>query len=105
MSRYNNSDISGGSFSEETKIQVWNKARKVVGFDPDLIRQDLCGATIEWYLYGNTTSGGRGWEIDHIVPVSRGGTDDLQNLQPLQWQNNRSKGDSYPVSNYCVVSH
>jgi 5-methylcytosine-specific restriction endonuclease McrA len=37
-----------------------------------------------------------GWEIDHIVPVSLGGSDDLDNLQPLWWKNNRRKGDNYP---------
>lgn len=34
-----------------------------------------------------------GWEIDHIRPVVAGGNDDLSNLQPLQWENNRKKGD------------
>jgi 5-methylcytosine-specific restriction endonuclease McrA len=44
--------------------------------------------------YGQTTQ--FGWEIDHTRPVSKGGTDDLANLQPLQWENNRHKGDDYP---------
>jgi 5-methylcytosine-specific restriction endonuclease McrA len=45
--------------------------------------------------YGITDSK-HGWEVDHIIPVSKGGTDDLSNLQPLQWDNNRKKGDTYP---------
>ena len=39
-----------------------------------------------------------GWEIDHIMPKSRGRSDNLSNLQPLHWQNNRRKGDTYPWS-------
>ena len=34
-----------------------------------------------------------GWEIDHINPVSNGGTDNIDNLQPLYWKNNADKGD------------
>ena len=38
-------------------------------------------------------------------PVSEAGLDDLTNLQPLRWQNNRAKDDSYPANPgvYCAV--
>jgi len=46
-----------------------------------------------------------GWEVDHIRPVSHDGGDDLANLQPLQWKNNRCKGDTFPSvpSQYAAV--
>ncbi len=57
---------------------------------------------MQWNLYGVTDSL-YGWEIDHVVPKSIGGSDDLNNLQPLQWQNNRHKGDDYPEWS-CLVT-
>lgn len=104
MPRNSNTDRNGNGFSEQTKRQVWNKAQIVTGYDSTIIRKDHCGALINWNQYGKTTKNGNGWEIDHIRPVSNDGSDDLFNLQPLQWQNNRKKGDDYPASNYCIVS-
>ncbi|MBA4409712.1 MAG: HNH endonuclease [Odoribacter sp.] len=104
MTRNYNSDRNGSSFSDQTKLAVWNKAQTVYGNDPNIKRKDHCGAWIDWNQYGVTNENGSGWEIDHIKPVAKGGGDELSNLQPLQWQNNRKKGDDYPASNYCIVS-
>jgi len=32
------------------------------------------------------------WEIDHKNPKDKGGSDQLRNLQPLYWEENREKG-------------
>jgi len=104
MLRKHGTDRNGNSFSDKVKLAVWEKALVVSGYDPTKLRKDKCGAWISWDDYGNTTENGNGWEIDHIKPVSKGGTDDLINLQPLQWQNNRKKSDDYPAQNYCIVN-
>ncbi len=41
------------------------------------------------------------WEIDHIDP---NGNDEITNLQPLQWENNRHKSNNYPNWNCKVTS-
>jgi hypothetical protein len=57
-------------------------------------RKDACGVTILRNDYGTTTD--YGWEIDHIKPVASGGTDAMDDLQPLHWENNRHKADNWP---------
>lgn len=84
--------------SEQTKSLVWNKGRQINGLDPRVWRSDACGHRMKYGDHGNTSSN-YGWEIDHIFPTSRGGDNNLENLQPLYWENNRRKGDTYPW--YC----
>lgn len=77
-------------FSEYIIQKVWEKGKVVPGNDPNVWRNDQCGAWIGRSYYGNRNSQ-YGWEIDHITPVSEGGGDELYNLRPLQWGNNVSK--------------
>ncbi len=90
------------TFSDATVQAVWEKGTVVSNYDPAVYRKDACGAWIKRDLYGKHDAHlGLGWEVDHIVPVSKGGGDELSNLQPLQWENNDSKGDG-PLK--CAVT-
>ena len=89
------------SVEENGKRAVWNKGKIIVQneteYDLYVWRWDICGNVIKYSEHGNTESK-HGWEIDHIQPSSKGGTDSIDNLQPLYWENNRRKGDNYPWS-------
>lgn len=91
-------------FSNEEEVgkqAVWNKGRKIIQngkeHDPSVWRWDICGKVMKYSEHGNTNSD-NGWEIDHIKSSEKGGSGDLSNLQPLQWENNRTKSDTYPWS-------
>lgn len=73
--------------------EIWQKGAEVPGYNSDIFRQDSCGAWIMKNQFGKETK--FGWEIDHILPVSKGGNDDLVNLRPMHYLNNRSKGEDY----------
>lgn len=103
MRRNRNTDSNGNNWSEEMIRAVWEKGSEIPGFDPDKYRKDTCGAWMQFEKFGYISENGVGWEIDHIKPVSKGGTDDISNLQPLQWQNNRSKADEFPATDYAVI--
>jgi hypothetical protein len=94
MARQPNTTRSGYSFDTATINAVWAKATIVPGRDGNELRKDSCGAWIRRNAYGQTTD--NGWEIDHVKPAALGGGDELSNLQPLQWSNNRHKSDNYP---------
>ena len=77
--------------TKDQKEQVWEKAKKIKGKDPDKYRQDSYGNPIYKPSYGKSSE--MGWEVDHIKPRSKGGSDNIRNLQALNVAVNRSKGD------------
>ena len=100
MSRSRGTTKSGGNWSESTLDDVFAKAPTAVsGSGDNEIRKDKCGAEIRRGSHGG--SGEKGWEVDHITPVSKGGGDELTNLQPLHRENNASKSDG-ANSGFCV---
>ena len=75
--------------SKEFLDAVWAKGTVVSGNDPTVWRKDQCGAWIRRSLHGNCYNQ-YGWEVDRISP---GGPYTIGNCRPLQWRNNRDKGD------------
>jgi hypothetical protein len=94
MPRRFGTTATGDSFSDAVVEAVWSKGHPEPPHPLTAHRRDFCGASMQRFSYGTETVSG--WEIDHIKPVSAGGTDDLENLQPLQWGNNRHKADNWP---------
>jgi 5-methylcytosine-specific restriction endonuclease McrA len=84
-----NRDISGNEFSHSLKDQVWLKDGS-----HNSVKIDKCNRIMKYEEYGMETT--FGWEIDLIIPKSKGGKDDIENLQPLHWETNREKSDNYP---------
>ena len=76
---------------QNKKDSVWDKGKKVRSKNPDLYRKDKLGNTIYYHSYGKTSD--MEWEIDHSKPQSKGGSDHLNNLQPLCTKANRQKSD------------
>jgi 5-methylcytosine-specific restriction endonuclease McrA len=73
-------------FNEETKQKVFDKTNGCC---------HLCNKKLVFSNYGLRSSGKRGkWEVDHSVPVAKGGSNHLNNYLPACISCNRSKGTS-----------
>ncbi len=70
-------------FSETQINEVWEKATKVPITNPAQYRKDPCNAWIVRKNYGKSEFNS-GWEIVRINPK---GSDKIENLQPVQWNN------------------
>ncbi|MEN8193190.1 MAG: HNH endonuclease signature motif containing protein [Bacteroidota bacterium] len=92
MVRKRNPDRSGNPWSEETTRLVWQKGEVMPNLSPVAWRKDIYGSLMKFAEHRNRDSE-HGWEINHIKPVSDGGSDDIENLQPLHLKNNTEKGD------------
>jgi 5-methylcytosine-specific restriction endonuclease McrA len=72
--------------------KVFERAKEIRGKDPELYRQDPYGNVMYRHSYGKDTN--MGWNLDHIKPASRGGSNDIVNLQALNSHTNKSKGNT-----------
>ncbi len=76
------------------KTRTWNALKSIPGKNPSVWRKDRYGNVVRFSSYG--TKGKHAWELDHIKPKSKGGTDDPKNLQALHRDENQKKSDIYP---------
>jgi len=80
--------------SQNIVDKVWEKGTAIAGKNPDAWRRDSKGNVMRYGSYG--TQGDYGWEIDHKKPRSKGGSNNIRNLQPLNTTENRTKSNTYP---------
>ena len=100
-----NNSVEGKTYSKKEMTAIWDKATVVDGYEPDMVRKDKAGAWMIREKYGyDGEELGVSWEVDHILPKAQGGSDELDNLQPLQGLNNRAKCDDCPQWKSKVTS-
>ncbi|MCG3147231.1 MAG: hypothetical protein PCFJNLEI_00669 [Verrucomicrobiae bacterium] len=91
---------AGETLDEDLVKQVWKKGAVLPGHDPNKVRKDKCGAWMVFTEHDNRESE-FGWEIDRVTSNDHGGSDALNNLRPVHWENVASKSSGKLV---CVVT-
>lgn len=89
----NKLEFGMSNFTDERLDQVWGKGQTIRGKDPDVYRKDIFGNVMYKHSYGKPSE--MGWTVDHSKPQSKGGTDHLNNLQPMNTIANIKKNDKY----------
>jgi len=82
------------------KDAVWKKGKKIKGYNSDEWRKDVYDNIINYNDHGKTTE--YGWDIDHYIPKSKRGSDDISNLHPVQYSKNRSMGIKMEYKNKLI---
>lgn len=79
-------------WSRRERAEIWIKNARVEGWKIRVFQRDAYGRRMKFDEHGR--KGVFGWEVDHIIPESLGGPNEIYNLRPLHWRSNREKGDS-----------
>lgn len=69
-------------WNETTKIQVWEKGKRIPGFAAKLWRRDVQGKAIQYTEYNNPLSP-YGWYIDATGSLATGNSSEYYDLQPI----------------------
>ena len=80
------------AYNDDIIRAVWEKGRGIPDQDQTDWRRDQCGAWMHRTHYNNAESE-FGWKILNVVA---GGGDELDNLQPFQWNNTFDIASSKP---------